>query len=344
MTTKIRISDIFETPDAESGDLAEAAETAIESDTRAPTRSRRDTGKPRTRSMSATKKASYESNVEVQRWLKQQAVEESGLKPPFDPAFLAESRDRPWLLSSLTAFYDDGLITDVLHEVKSGKEASVYCCAAHPATGLARVAAKVYRPRMFRSLKHDAVYRRGRAQHDEEGNTLGGRRARLHADRKTVKGRAFQVAQWIGYEYETQRLLYDAGADVPKPLAQTGNAVLMDYIGTEEGAAPLLQDVRLDPGETGTLFERVLHNIELWLAHERIHGDLSAYNMLYLDGAITVIDFAQAIDPRYSSDAFSLLARDIERVCAYFARYGVTAHPATIATDLWTRYLRAELE
>lgn len=341
MTTKIRISDLFETTEADSSDLAGAAESAIQSHMR---KARHGNEAARARSRSATQKASYEGNAQVQRWLKQQAAEESGVKPPFDPAFLAESRDRPWLLSSLAAFYDDGLITDVLHMVKSGKEASVYCCAAHPATGLERVAAKVYRPRMFRSLKNDSMYRRGRAQHDEDGNTLGGRRIRLHAERKTEKGRSLQVAQWIAYEYQTQRMLYDAGSDVPKPLAQSGNAVLMDYIGTENGAAPLLQDVRLDADEARPLFERVLRNIELWLARERIHGDLSAFNMLYLDGAITIIDFAQAVDPRYSSDAFSLLARDIERVCAYFSRFGVTARPAAIAVDLWTRYLRAELE
>ena len=33
------------------------------------------------------------------------------------------------------SFYEDWLITEVLHVVKSGKEATVYCCRAHPHTG-----------------------------------------------------------------------------------------------------------------------------------------------------------------------------------------------------------------
>jgi RIO kinase 1 len=288
-------------------------------------------------------KTSFESNAEVQRWLQQQGVEESGVKPPFHPTFLAHQRDRPWVLSSLTQFYEDDLITDVLHMVKSGKEATVYCCAAHPRTGLEYVAAKVYRPRMFRSLKNDAMYRQSRVVRDDEGHQAFGRRARLHAERKSEKGRSVQVAHWIGYEFETQQLLYDAGSDVPRPLAQAGNAVLMEYIGVPGEAAPLLRTVDLAPEEAQPLFERILRNVELWLAYDRIHGDLSAYNMLYWQGGVTIIDFAQAVQPAYNYAVFSLLARDIERVCQYFARYGLEADAAALATELWGRYLRGLL-
>ena len=83
-------------------------------------------------------KESYEAHAEVQRWLKEQTLEEDdGVKPKFNPAFLASKRDAPWILSSLEHFYEEDLITDVLHVVSSGKEETVYCCAGHPATGAA---------------------------------------------------------------------------------------------------------------------------------------------------------------------------------------------------------------
>ncbi|HEU5368843.1 MAG TPA: RIO1 family regulatory kinase/ATPase, partial [Ktedonobacterales bacterium] len=95
------------------------------------------------------------------------------------------------------------------------------------------------------------------------------------------------------------------------------------------------------------LFDRVLRNIELFLACDRVHGDLSEYNILYWPdarGAVTIIDFAQAVDPRYNlDDVFDLLARDIARVCRYFARYGVQADAEALAIDLWTRYLTGAL-
>ncbi len=288
-------------------------------------------------------KTSYESNADVQRWLQEQSLED-GSKPKFSPTFLAGQRDRLWVLSSLAQFYEQDLITDVLRVIKSGKEATVYCCAADPTTGRKLLAAKVYRPRMFRSLKNDAVYRQSRAVRDERGRVVRGERGWRGASKKTERGRAAQVTNWIEHEFQTQRLLYNAGADVPCPLAQIGNAVLMDYVGDAAESAPLLREVDLPREEAQPLFEKVLRNIELFLACDRVHGDLSEYNILYWQGALTIIDFAQAVDPRYNlDDVFDLLARDVARVCRCFARYGVQADAEALANDLWTRYLTGAL-
>lgn len=284
-------------------------------------------------------KESYEAHAEVQRWLKEQALEDDRVKPAFKPAFLASRRDAPWILSSLEHFYEEDLITDVLHAVSSGKEASVYCCAAHPATGAEYLAAKVYRPRMFRSLKNDAIYRQSRLQRDREGRVVRNVR-RFDGGNK---GRALQVKSWIEYEFETQRLLYEGGANVPRPVSQIGNAVLMEYIGDVGDPAPLLKEVRLTWREARTLFDCAMHNIRLFLACNRIHGDLSEFNILYWQGNISVIDFAQAVDPRQNPAVFSLLLRDVERVCNYFARYGVSADACELAQEMWNAQVGALL-
>src|SRR5437016_11044772 len=250
-----------------------------------------------------TRKTSYESSSDVQRWLHEQAYEEQQSRPTFQPTLLASRRDAPWILSSLTPFYDQHLITDVLHEVHSGKEATVYCCAAHPSTGVEYLAAKIYRPRMFRSLRNDAIYRFSRVQRDEQGQAEHGNSRRgSAATRKTEKGRAAQAASWIEYEYLTQRLLFTHGANVPRTFAQIGNAVLMEYIGDVGEPAPRLSDVVLEVEDAQPLFSCIMDNIELALKHGRIHGDLSGYNILYWHEAVTLIDFAQAVDPYHNSD------------------------------------------
>ncbi|MBI2504676.1 MAG: hypothetical protein HYW07_15760 [Candidatus Latescibacteria bacterium] len=273
-------------------------------------------------------KQSFESNPEVQRWLKTQA---ESSQESFQPTFLSSHHERDWILSSLALFYQRRLITDILSLVKPGKEATVYCCQAHPETGAGLLAAKVYRPRMFRSLKDDAVYRENRAV----GRDQRRRRAIL---KKSRMGRAFQVEDWLHYEYETQSLLYAAGGDVPRPFAQEGNAMLMAYIGDREHAAPRLHEVSLSRQEAPALFEQLLQNVELFLAHDRIHGDLSAYNVLYWEGHLTIIDFAQAVDARQGPQVLPLLVRDIERLCDYFAPFGVHAQPTQLSTALWKRY------
>jgi RIO kinase 1 len=291
------------------------------------------------------KKASYEGSSQVQRWLKEQAYDfepqaEQQQPPSFQPTFLAGRRDAPWILSSLTPLYDQKLITDIVQEVSSGKEATVFCCKAHPSTGQELLAAKVYRPRMFRALRNDAVYRYSRVQRDEQGQAEHGNSRRgSAATRKTEKGRAAQVASWIEYEYITQRIMYEHGGDVPRPFAHIGNTMLMEYIGSREQSAPRLSDVVLEAEEAQPLFDCILRNIELALIHGRIHGDLSEYNILYWERKVSLIDFAQAVDPYHNSDVFSLFARDITRICSHFTFYNIPCDPDVLARSIWTRHM-----
>ena len=117
----------------------------------------------------------------------------------------------------------------------------------------------------------------------------------------------------------------------------------MEYVGDEDGAAPMLANVRLERDEAQAVFERLIRNIELMLACDRVHGDLSPFNVLYHDGDVRIIDFPQAVDPRFNSSALPLLERDVDRICQYAARYGVQADAPRITRSLWGRFLRAEL-
>lgn len=237
--------------------------------------------------------------------------------------------------SPFDTFIDQGLITGVLYTVKSGKEATVYCCEADPATGADLFAAKVYRERSRRNFKNDSVYREGRVILDQ--------RLRRAFAKKSRVGREFQAGSWQHEEYEVLTLLHGAGADVPRPLASSSGAILMEYVGDRESAAQPLQNVALEQHEAQRLFEQVLRNVELWLSLDRVHADLSPYNILYWNGSLKVIDFPQAVDPRFNTNARGLLGRDLDNVCRYFSRFGVRADPVRLADDLWRRFTRSEL-
>lgn len=284
-------------------------------------------------------KASYESNAEVQEWLKHHDLGDEGQKLPFAPDFLAKRRDGPWLRSSLSHFYEADLIVDIVREIKSGKEASVFCCQADPRLPLPWVAAKIYRPRIFRGLKNDAVYRQHREQRDESGRVLSARR-RDRAASHTERDRAHQISDWIQFEFATQSLLYDAGVATPQPLALAGNAILMDYLGDATDPAPRLSDLVLPPDAAQECLAHILADIARCLANHRIHGDLSPYNVLYWRGRPWIIDFAQAIDARFHDEAvFALLQRDVERICTYFTPYGIAPDPEQTAVTLWRAYV-----
>jgi RIO kinase 1 len=266
----------------------------------------------------------------------------------FRPTYKATHRDHGehlLLVQALGGFYADNLIDDVLRSIKGGKEANVYQCLAHPSTGLPFLAAKVYRPRKHRSLKNDAIYREGRGVIGEDGKALKARDKRVGraVQNMTRFGQELRIGSWIGHEYETLRRLGEAGVDVPRTFALGESAILLEYLGDENGAAPTLQDVAPDPSEAEPLFDRALDNIERMLACDCVHADLSAYNILYWQGRIAIIDFPQAVDPRINRHAESLFMRDVTRVCQYFGRHGVKADAATIGADLWSRYQRGEL-
>jgi RIO kinase 1 len=261
---------------------------------------------------------------------------EGGFKTTYHPSLFEEG----WLLDSLRAFYDQALITDVLARVRGGKEANVYRCAGHLLTGIPLLAAKVYRPRMFRQIRDDSQYREGREVLDGGGRAIRARDWRL---RKALESRSdfgVQAAQtsWLMYEFTAMTTLHQAGANVPQPIAISTNAILMGYVGDQYQAAPALSDVSLDSTEAPRLRDAVLRNIEIMLQHDLIHGDLSPYNILYWEGEITLIDFPQVVALRGNRQAAGLLRRDLERVCKYFTAQGAPCDSGKEFTRLWGRY------
>jgi len=256
----------------------------------------------------------------------------------FNFTYSAARFEEGWLLDSLGDFYEHQWITDVLMRLKGGKEASVYLCRSGPAIEAPLVAAKVYRPRSLRNLKNDGQYRTGRADLDAVGHVIVND-GDLHAmEKRTNYGEELRHQSWIAYEFQTLEILQAADADVPKPYAMEKNAILMDYIGDLERAAPTLNSVTLDPDEARSLFERVIWNIDLLLSNQRIHADLSAYNILYWDRDITLIDFPQVVPPEANPAAWTIFLRDVTRICQYFHSQGMRSNPRKLAAELWTSH------
>jgi len=260
-----------------------------------------------------------------------------GLEITYTPArFEAE-----WLHDSLRNFFHLDLITDVMAQVKGGKEASVYRCLPHPTVDAEWLAAKVYRPRQFRNLRNDAMYREGRQiLTDEDGKPADPKDDRIirAIGKKSAFGVQVQHTSWLMYEYTTLQKLHAAGAAVPAPVAVDQNAILMGYVGDGSRAAPTLHEAVLKPGEAEPLFQETLRNIEIMLTQGYIHGDLSAYNILYWEGKITLIDFPQVTDATANRNARKILSRDVQRVCEYFGQYGVECNAKAITEKLWARY------
>jgi RIO kinase 1 len=249
--------------------------------------------------------------------------------------YQASRHEKWWLLDSLGPFFDEQWFDDVLKIVKGGKEASVYLCKGNRSADSGLIAAKVYRPRSLRNLRKDHIYREGRPRLDADGLEIIKERQLRAIDRRTAYGHELMHTSWIEHEFRTLKVLYEAGCDVPVPLASDHNAILMEFIGDERITAQTLNEVRLNEVEALQLFEKIIINVNLMLEHQRVHGDLSAYNILYYSGEISIIDFPQAINPNRNPNAYPIFVRDMTRICEYFTAQGVRSDPKEMAEEMW---------
>lgn len=240
------------------------------------------------------------------------------------------------LQSSLDGFLDENLISQVLEPVRGGKEATVFRCRAGNPGGPRYYAAKVYRPATRRSFRDDAMYRNGRV--------IGPPRIRRAVQNRSEFGREVAQYLWVSAEYETQGILHESGVSVPRPIATSGTAIIMEWIGDDDAPAPQLRHAQLTPAQAQGALRDLLRDVETMLDRHRVHGDLSPFNVLYWDGRPRVIDFPQSVDARMNANSYGLLCRDVENVCRFFAKQGVaTPDPWKFASRLWDRYLHGEL-
>lgn len=227
----------------------------------------------------------------------------------------------------------EGAIDEVLGELQTGKEASLYVVRR----GDEVIAAKVYKDRDRRTFKNNALYREGRKTRNTRDERALARRSR--------HGKATQEAAWKAAESETLEALHAAGVRVPRPIAFHDGVVLMELVTDARGQpAPRLIDVDLDRAAAKDLHAILVGEIVKMLLAGWIHGDLSPYNVLLAARGPVIIDFPQAVSAAHNNQARELLCRDVRNVTDFFA--GLDPSLAALrdaGRDIWTRYDRNEL-
>lgn len=141
--------------------------------------------------------------------------------------------------------------------------------------------------------------------------------------RKTAYGKRAIHSAWVAHEWEELVRLHRAGATVPPPVEPVEDGYRMAFIGDDALAAPRLSDVDLDRPTAERVWNELLEEIAVILGAERVHGDLSAYNVLWWRERAVVIDLSQTVDVVTQPAALDLLRRDVASLGAYFARRGV---------------------
>ena len=227
--------------------------------------------------------------------------------------------------------------------LKSGKEAEIFLVERRFASSGPRLLAhKRYRPRYpgkgelrekgfsnSTSYRGDAIYKSG-------WNVRSRDRRALDAGNRSRYGHELASQLWPMQEWAMLRRGWASGASVPYPVEKTEDGLLMEFIGDDTQAAPKLAQARLSATELASAWEQLVENLRALTAAGLVHADLSAYNLLWWEGRVVVIDLPQAVEFTTNTDAFELLHRDVANVGDWFGRRGLAVDVEAIYAELVT--------
>ena len=155
----------------------------------------------------------------------------------------------------------------------------------------------------------------------------------IKRDRRSI------VSAWARKELKNLKRAFDAGVEVPKPIAVDKNVLIMEFIGRDGIAAPRLRDVPVDILKTDFELEELLLRIISYIRimYEKgrmVHADLSEFNILMkgyvereFEGADVeiepvIIDMGQSTLLQHpNADAF--LLRDVRNIVTFFNKLGL---------------------
>ncbi len=222
---------------------------------------------------------------------------------------------------------DEGLVDEVLRQLMSGKEATVYVVRC----GDDIRCAKVYKEANQRSFKQAAAYQEGR-------KVKNSRQARA-MEKGTSYGRKMQEEVWQNAEVDALYRLANAGVRVPQPYICFEGVLLMDLVTDAEGnAAPRLNDVELTEARALDYHAQLLKQVVLMLCAGVIHGDLSEYNILVDAHGPVIIDLPQAIDAAGNTSAGPMLERDVTNLATYFSQFAPQLRHSQYGKEIWKLY------
>ena len=232
----------------------------------------------------------------------------------------------------LEAFIAEGLVDDVILQLMSGKEATVYLVRC----GEEIRCAKVYKDVKQRSFRNNAFYQEGR-------KVKNSRQARA-MEKGSRYGREKQEEAWQSAEVDALYRLAAAGVRVPQPYLCYEGVLLMELVTDDEGhPAPRLNDIELSAELAREFHAELLLQVVRMLCAGMIHGDLSEYNILVGSDGPVIIDLPQAVDAAGNSNAGPMLERDVANLASYFSRFAPELAGSEYGKEIWQLYQAGRL-
>lgn len=140
------------------------------------------------------------------------------------------------------------------------------------------------------------------------------------------KDRRELVFAWTRKESKNLEKARNAGVRVPLAIGYTENALVMEFIGSEEGvAAKTMKEVGV--GNLDKAYSTIIEWIARMYKTDLIHSDLSEYNVLVNETEkgeeeLVLIDIGQAVLTTHPK-AREFFERDVRNISKYFSKKGL---------------------
>lgn len=232
----------------------------------------------------------------------------------------------------LEPLLEDGLIDDVMRQLMSGKEATVYVVRC----GDEVRCAKVYKEANKRSFRQSVDYTEGRkVKNSRQGRAMA---------KGSKFGRESQEAAWQSAEVDALYRLANAGVRVPEPYNFYEGVLLMELVTDAHGnAAPRLNDVEFSAEDARIHHASLLKEVVRMLCAGIVHGDLSEFNILMAEDGPVIIDLPQAVDAAGNNHASTMLERDVGNLRDYFGRFAPELLTTQFGKEIWALYAHGNL-
>lgn len=232
----------------------------------------------------------------------------------------------------LQSMMDEGLIDEVISQLKSGKEAQVFVVRC----GREIRCAKVYKEAHQRSFKQAAEY--------QEGRKIRGSRDARAMSKRTRHGQKEAESAWLNAEVQALYKLASAGVRVPKPYLFMEGVLLMELVHDENGRpAPRLHEVAFSPEQARAYHAQMLREVVRMLYAGLVHGDLSEFNVLVDADGPVIIDLPQAVNAASNNHASRMLERDVQNMANYFGKYAPELLKTNYGKEIWQLYVSGNL-
>ena len=226
----------------------------------------------------------------------------------------------------------DGIVDNVIRQLMSGKEATVYVVQC----GDEIRCAKVYKDANQRGF-HQAV-------HYTEGRKVKNSRQARAMEKGSRYGRKEQESAWQHAEVDALNKLAAAGVRVPHPYGFYDGVLLMELLTDADGQpAPRLNDVELTPEQARDFHAILIRQVVLMLCAGIVHGDLSEFNILVDSSGPVIIDLPQAVNAAANNNASRMLERDVDNLAIYFGQFSAELQTTQYGKEIWALYQGGEL-